>query len=152
MERDKKRQILHLLRQVDHMMKCSFDRRVKVTGLYRSQHRMLMILGGHPDCSQTFLAQELEISGAAVAVSLKKLEKAGYLKRQCDADDNRMNHVVITEKGKTAIEESRDFFMGMENAALDGFSEEEIQTMEEFLQRILQNKDKINQVLKKSGV
>ena len=152
MKKDKKHQIMHLLRLVDHMMKCSIDRRVKITGLYRSQHRMLMFLGDYPDCSQTELAGKLEISGAAVAVSLKKLEKAGYISRQCDAEDNRMNHVVISEKGKAAIEESKDFFNEMDSAALYGFSEEEIYKMEEFLNRILQNKDKINQVVKKSEV
>lgn len=151
MEADKRHQVIHLLRGVDHMMKCSIDRRVKITGLYRSQHRMLMFLGDYPDCSQTELAEKLEISGAAVAVSLKRLEKAGYIKRQCDTEDNRMNHMVITEKGKAAIEESKDFFYEIEGAALYGFSEKEILKMEEFLNRVLQNKDKINQVVKKSG-
>lgn len=104
---------------------------------------MLMILGDHPDCSQTELAEKLEISAAAVTVSLKKLERGGYIRRQCNEDDNRVNHVIITEKGREAIDMSKDFFHGIEIAAFHGFEEEELVQLENFLCRILENEDKI---------
>lgn len=84
-------------------MKRCIDRKVKDTGVYRSQHRILMMLGAHPDFTQTMLAEKLEVSPAAVAVSLKKLEKSGHISRACDELDNRMNRVVITEKGKKPL-------------------------------------------------
>ena len=96
-------QLTNLFRQADQSMKRVISKKVAGTGVYRSQHRMLMILGKHPDCSQSAIAEKLEISPAAVAVSLKKLEKAGYISRQCDEADNRMNHVVVTPKGKEVI-------------------------------------------------
>ena len=123
-------------------MKRVIGKKVEDTGIYRSQHRLLMILGKNPDCSQTAIANKLEISPAAVAVSLKKLEKAGYITRSCDAEDNRMNHVVITDKGKKAIDQSILYFQEIEDAMFEGFSQEELETYAAFLGRVIQNEER----------
>ena len=109
------------------------------TGLYRSQHRLLMILGKHPDCSQTAIAEKMEISPPAVAVTLKKLEKGGYISRQCLEEDNRVNEVVVTEKGRQAISESIVCFQEVESAILKGFSDQEMEQLSDFLQRMIAN-------------
>ena len=106
-----------------------------------------MMLSEHPDCSQTELADELDISSAAVAVTLKKLEKAGYISRQCSAEDNRMNHVVMTDKGKRIIDISHSYFQEVENALFVGFSEEEMALLEKFFLRIIQNCERYYQNL-----
>ena len=114
-------------------------RKVEGTGLYRSQHRLLMILGKHPDCSQTAIAEKMDISPSAVAVTLKKLEKGGYISRQCHQQDNRVNEVVVTKKGEQAICESILCFQEIEAAVLEGFSEEEKARLCDFLQRMIRN-------------
>ena len=134
-------QLTNLFRQADQSMKRVISKKVAGTVVYRSQHRMLMILGKHPDCSQSAIAEKLEISPAAVAVSLKKLEKAGYISRQCDEADNRMNHVVVTPKGKEVINQSIIYFQEVEDAMFKDFSEEEMETMEKFFIRFIQNGD-----------
>lgn len=135
----KEHQIVNLFRRSDQVIRSSIECRVKDTGLHRSQHRILMILGKHPDCSQTMLAEKLEVSPAAVAVALKKLEKSGYIERQSVESDNRMNHIVVTPKGLEAIRLSCVYFQEVENALLDGFSEEEMELLEGFLKKIIQN-------------
>ena len=70
---------------------------------------------------------------------MKKLEKAGYIARVCDDKDNRMNHVVVTPKGLEAIRISCIYFQEVENALLKGFSEEEMDMVERFLNRFIQN-------------
>lgn len=132
-------QIVNLFMRSDQVIRSSIECRVKDTGLHRSQHRLLMILGKHPDCSQTMLARKLEISPAAVAVALKKLEKSGHIERQCVESDNRMNHVVVTQKGMEAIRLSCVYFQEVENALLDGFSKEDLETLEGFLKKMIQN-------------
>ncbi len=136
---NKRHQIVNLFRRSDQVIRSSVEYRVKDTGLHRSQHRLLMILGKHPDCSQTMLARELEVSPAAVAVALKKLEKSGYIERQSVESDNRMNHVVVTQKGMEAIRLSCVYFQEVENALLDGFSKEDLEVLEGFLKRFIQN-------------
>lgn len=131
--------IIHLLGVTDRTLKRSIAKKVEKTGVYRSQHRLLMILGKHPDCSQTELAERLEISPAAVAVSLKKLEKSGFISRQCKKNDNRVNQVVITEKGWEIIDQSVQYFKEMDKAFLKDFSLEELRQLEAFLERMIKN-------------
>ena len=139
--------IIHLLGVTDRTVKRSVAKKVEKTGVYRSQHRLLMILGKHPDCSQTELAERLEISSAAVAVSLKKLEKSGFISRQCQENDNRVNQVVITEKGWKIIDLSTQYFKEMENAFLSDFSEEELKQLQSFLERMIKNGEDYYQTL-----
>ena len=141
MRQEKQRQMVDLLRLADKSVKRSIEKRVEGTGVYRSQHRLLMILGKNPECSQTELAEKLEISPAAVAVSLKKLEKAGYIERQCHESDNRINHVAITEKGRQVIDISISYFREMENAFFGDFSDEELRQLEQLLWRVIKNGD-----------
>ena len=131
--------IIHLLGVTDRTLKRSIAKKVEKTGVYRSQHRLLMILGKHPDCSQTELAERLEISPAAVAVSLKKLEKSGFISRQCQKNDNRVNQVVITEKGWEIIDQSVQYFKEMDKAFLKDCSLEELRQLEAFLEHMIKN-------------
>ena len=139
MEKDLNHQVIHLFRYTDQCLKRMIGRKVEGTGLYRSQHRLLMILGKHPDCSQTAIAEKMDISPSAVAVTLKKLEKGGFVSRQCHQQDNRVNEVVVTKKGEQAICESILCFQEIEAAVLEGFSEEEKARLCDFLQRMIRN-------------
>lgn len=139
MQGDLQHQLFHLFRCTDQAMKRVIGRKVEGTGLYRSQHRLLMILGSHPDSSQTAIAEKMEISPPAVAVTLKKLEKGGYISRQCQVQDNRVNEIVVTEKGQRAIDESIICFQEIEAAVLNGFSEEEMEQFKGFLERMIKN-------------
>ena len=139
MQSDLHHRIINLFRCTDQSLKRVIAKKVEGTGLYRSQHRLLMILGSHPDCSQTALAEKMEISPAAVAVTLKKLEKGGYISRQSQLHDNRVNEVVVTKKGQEAINESIICFQEIEAAILNGFSEEEMEQLESFMKRMIAN-------------
>lgn len=139
MQGDMQHEIINLFRCTDQVLKRAIGRKVEGTGLYRSQHRLLMLLGRHPDCSQTAIAEKMEISPPAVAVTLKKLEKGGYISRQCHEEDNRVNEVVVTEKGRQAISESIACFQEIEAAILEGFSGEEMEQLSGFLQRMIAN-------------
>ena len=100
----------------------------------------------------TSLAEKLEISPAAVAVSLKKLEKTGYISRQCDSRDNRVNQIVITEKGQDMIRRSVEYFREIDENMLKGFSEQEIQELNGLLTRMQQNGEAYYQNLNSSEV
>lgn len=147
MDCENRHRLMQLFRFADKSMKRTIGKKVEDTGAYRSQHQLLMILGKHPDCSQTEIAEKMEISPAAVAVSLKKLEKSGYISRQCNENDNRVNHVEITEKGIMTISVSVQYFNEMDKAFFDGFSETEQKQFENFLERIIKNSENYYQDL-----
>ena len=134
--------LVNLIRLSDRSVKRSIEKRVEGTGVYRSQHRLLMNLGRNPECSQTELAEKLEISPAAVAVSLKKLEKAGYIIRQSKESDNRINHIAVTQKGRETIDVSICYFKELELALFQDFTEEEMKTLETLLGKVIDNGEK----------
>ena len=128
-----------LFRRADAALKRCIERRVKDTGVFRSQRRLLMHLHTQPNCSQVELARRLEVSPAAIAVSIKKLEKGGFVRRETDEADNRVHQLIITEKGQQVIEKSILMFSEVDAMMFTGFSEEEMELMREFLERIRQN-------------
>lgn len=79
------------------------------------------------------------VSTATVAVSLKKLENGGYIRRVVDKDDNRYNQICITEKGKAIVDGSILFFQKLETQMYGGFEPEELEVLQGFLDRIRHN-------------
>lgn len=126
-------------RRADGAFRRAIERRVKDTGVYRSQHALLMHLNRQPNCSQVELAGLLDVSPAAIAVSIKKLEKGGYIRRETDESDNRVHQVTITEKGEQVIQKSITMFQEVEAQMFAGFSDEEMKLMDGFLERIYHN-------------
>lgn len=138
-------QTAKMQRLVNRQFRRNVERKVMDTGVYRSQHQMLMCLGDNPGCSQTFLAEQMHISTAAVTTTLQKLEKGDYIVREMSNADNRTNRIRITEKGRTVIEQSRQIFSKLEGDMYAGFSEEELQRLQEYYDRILKNLEKQNE-------
>lgn len=124
---------------ITRMHRGTIERRLSVTGVYRSQHQILMYVADNPSVSQTELARMYGVSGATVAVSLKKLEKGGYIVREADEKDSRLNHISITERGKKVVEDSVKIFRNTELCMFQGFTEQDMKKMGEFLDRIHEN-------------
>lgn len=122
----------------DH--KSAVDQHVNDTKLHKSQHRLLMCLAGFGEkVSQRDLAEKLNITPAAVAVTLKKLEKAGIVSKKISEEDNRFNEVIMTEKGKKIVKESQKLFNSTDALMFEGFTEEELTQFEGYLDRIQKN-------------
>lgn len=109
------------------------------TGVYQAQHFLLMAISSNQYASQKELADSLEISTATVAVSLKKLENGGYIKKVMDKDDNRLNKIVITEKGNKVVEQSREIFKYRNERIFRGFTDSEMDTLSKLVKRLNQN-------------
>ena len=95
--------------------------------------------------SQKELAKQYHASAASIAVSLKKLEKGGYINRLVDRDDNRYNKIRLTEKGKEEVERSISFFEKTEEGMLSGFSEEEKKLFYQCIQKLSGNLEQMLQ-------
>lgn len=118
------------------------------TGLYHAQHRLLMKIFRNKYASQKELAKSMEVSTATIAVSLKKLEKGGYIQKIMDKSDNRFNQIVITEKGNQVVEQSKQIFDDSEKKILQGFTDEEKSTLYAMIQRLHDNLSKMEEEIK----
>ncbi len=130
---------INRLMKINRSHKHLIDSQVAKIGIHRTQHRILMHLarfGNLP--SQKQLAQAFDITPAAITGALQKLEKDGYIERKIGAD-NRFNEVTITEKGKDAVEKTRELFTEVDNSLFDGFSDSDLTAFSEYLDRIIEN-------------
>lgn len=89
--------------------------------------------------SQRELARRLFLSPATVAVSLRTMERGGYVARRVDASDQRRNLVSITEEGKHAVELCTQAFLAADARLLSDFSAGEKQLLTGFFIRMLRN-------------
>ncbi len=101
---------------------------VEDLGISNSQHRLLMHLY-RTDCtpSQTELAHTFEVSSAAIAVALKKLEKSGYIRRCSAIDDSRYNEITLTDRGLDLVQKTYHMFTAADVAMFESFSESELE-------------------------
>ena len=126
----------------DKMHRKAIEKWATDAGMHRSQHRMLMYLSRCENIpSQKDLALHFDISPAAVAGTLKKLEADGYIERgKCsERADSRYNEIRITDRGREATIQSRKYFRHVDMEAMRDFSDEELETFISFLLRIQEN-------------
>lgn len=133
------RETAGMFRRVNRTMARLIDRTVSMTKVYRGQHQVLMHIAHHPNASQAEIAECMEISPAALAVSLKKLEKGGYIVRSADSADERKKHIEMTGPGNDIVAISHTIFMETENQMFQGFSKEEIEDVNNYMKRMLKN-------------
>ena len=79
MKDDRSRSIC-LLQTINRNMRRCVEKKVAGTGVFRSQHKLLMTLGNHQDCSQTELAEKLA-SGMIPEQKNKKTEEMDAQKK-----------------------------------------------------------------------
>ena len=135
-----------LSRSLHQAHRAAIQSELKAAGLGEVGHPMLVSIlqsaGESPDgqCqAQRELADLLHISPAAVANSLKGLERDGYIRREPWQEDARRNRVFLTEKGAAAVEGCRDVFRRVSARMMDGFSLEELAQLAQFQRRMLDN-------------
>lgn len=127
-----------------------FENRAMEFGVHRSQHKILMYLSRHEDefITQKDIASEFEISAAAVAVSVRKLEDEGLITRKSAESDNRANIILLTERGMQIVERTRSLINGIDEAMFHGFGQDEITEFSAFLSRLCDNIKKYDEKTK----
>ncbi len=132
--------IQHRIMHINRLHCRAFEAKISEVGIHRSQHMILMYLCRCENTpSQKQIADHFEISPAAVAVSLKKLETGGYIIRNCSESDGRYNKIQITDKGKSVVEYSRKSFEDIDTRAYADISDDEKQVLMSLLCRVEQN-------------
>lgn len=104
---------------------------------------ILFILDHHGDhgeiASQRELAQALRVSPATIATSLKSLERLGYVEKRVDEKDARRNRVLITEKGKAAVQQCFAVFHDIDLRMMAGLTVQEQEELDRLHRKMLNN-------------
>ena len=138
--RTREQQTVRLLMLTDRLHRAAIEAQIEKLGIHRSQHFVLMSLS-HKDgeLTQTEIANLLDISPAAVTVTLKKLEKSGLIERQTPDNDARTKIIRLTEAGCRTVEKTRELFLEVDDTMCGGMSEEELDLLCGSLSRMAEN-------------
>ena len=134
---------MHKIMRVSRLHRAIFEKRVSALGIHHSQHHLLVHLACCNELpNQKKIAEHLKISPAAVTVSLKKLERAGFVERGASFDA-RENKIIITQKGKDMVESGKEIFSQIDQSVFSDVSDEELERFNEYLDKIIRNLEKI---------
>ena len=109
------------------------------SGLHPGQPRLLEYIRSHPGCTQKEAADELDVTPASAAASLKRLEKAGYVTRTQDDKDARRNQLHMTDAGLQRMEEHRRQFEALDEKMFAGMTEAEIEAFRRACEKMFDN-------------
>lgn len=112
-------------------------------GLYVGQPQVLDFIRSNPGCTQNDIANALGVSPASIAFSTKRLQSAGVLMKQLNTLDMRRNKLYVTPEGVEALDRFENSLSEINEKIFEGFSEEELQQLEQFTGRINCNLEKI---------
>ena len=108
-------------------------------GLYRGQPRMLRVLWDQEGLTHTELSRQLQVQPATITKMLQRMEKAGFVVRRHDPDDQRVSRVYLTQAGRAVRDDVQQVWRRLEEEAFAGFTEEESVQLRQFFLRIRAN-------------
>ena len=133
-----------LLAQICHQHHFRANALLEAIGLYRGQPPVLFALWEQEGLTHTELAERLHNTPATITKMLQRMEKAGFVQRRADANDQRVSRVYLTEAGRAIQARVQAVWDTMEAETFAGFTDEERLLLRAFLQHIRQNLIEVN--------
>src|SRR2546429_2659764 len=89
--------------------------------------------------SQKEIGEFMGIQSATVTRMVIRMERAGFVERRTDPDDQRVSRVYLTERGRSLQPVVEQGWMALEQQILADFSLEERLLLRRFLEQIYRN-------------
>ena len=126
MEELRYKEAISAILKVMRLHRSVVEKRVGELGIHRTQYMLLNYISNSERApSQKQIAQSFDVTPAAIATSLKKMEKNGLIERKSDEADNRIKVITVSEKGRELIEKTRELFSQTDEAMFNGVTEAE---------------------------
>ena len=104
-----------------------------------AQGRILFVLWEKDNIPIRDLSEKTGLAKTTLTSMLDRLEKSDYIRRVFDPSDRRMVKIVLTKTARNLKEQYDEVSAQMNKIFYKGFSNKEIITFEENLERILNN-------------
>lgn len=105
---------------------------------------IMVLINENPDASQKELAKEMKFTEGAMSSAVKRLLKLNMLKQIPLKSDMRYNRLILTQKGKSMIDDYKDYLFKIQKSMFDGFDHRELIKLHGFILKINENLDNIN--------
>ncbi|MDE0407931.1 MAG: MarR family transcriptional regulator [Alphaproteobacteria bacterium] len=135
-----------LVSDVARLLRTEFDRRVRDFGLTRSQWLALTRIYRQPGCTQSELAETMEMEKGPAGRLVDRLEDNGFVVREADPADRRVRRIHLTPEAEAIERTMRTIALETIHEALSDLDEAEhhkavevLITVKARLQEMLQN-------------
>jgi DNA-binding MarR family transcriptional regulator len=118
---------------------------LEALGLYRGQPRLLFALWEEEGLTHSELAARTHVRAATISKMVQRMEKAGFLERRADEEDQRVSRVYLTDAGRAVQDRVGAAFAQLERETLAGFNDDERELLRAFLVRIRDNLKKVKE-------
>ncbi|RYG14898.1 MAG: MarR family transcriptional regulator [Burkholderiales bacterium] len=115
------------------------DRELEPSGLTNAQWVPLLKLYMGTASTVAEVARECQLDAGSTTRLLDRLEAKGLVRRLRTSKDRRVVNIELTDEGREAAQKIPQVLCRVQNAHLNGFSEEEWNTLKQLLRRILDN-------------
>ena len=107
--------------------------------IFKGQFPILEIICENEGCTQKYIADSLMVSQASIALSVKRLCKAGLIEKSADENNLRCNRIYPTQKGRLIEAELAAKHIEAEENTFKGFSDDELKLIDSIFNRIIDN-------------
>lgn len=107
-------------------------------GISVAQLTTLMYVAKHSGCSMTELADLLDLNKSAVTGLVRRMERAGTVRREANPEDGRGSLLYVTPKGEALRERAKPLLRRLNTELTEGFTDSEIETVLRFLNRTVE--------------
>lgn len=131
--------IPYLLYRVTNRLNARLLVRLRTLKVNPSRWRVLSVLKAHGRMSVSEIVEEALMEQPTVSRIITQLEQEGRVERKPYDQDSRVTHVILTKKGLEAFESIAPTAMHHQDAALQGLTRKEIDTLVTILKKIEHN-------------
>ena len=128
-----------LVHDVSRLLKLEFDRRGKDLGLTRSQWWALRALSACEGCTQSELADFMDVEKPTLGRIIDRLEAKDWVVRRADPADRRARRLYLTDRVQDLMAELRARSAGLRADAVEGLDPAERELFIDMLIRIKAN-------------
>jgi DNA-binding MarR family transcriptional regulator len=128
-----------LLAQICRLKHARVQALLETLGLYEGQPAMLRSLWAQEGLTHTELARRLRVQPATITKMIQRMQKAGFVERRPDPEDERVSRVYLTEAGHAVQTEVRGVWHTLEKEAFAEFTEEQRTLLRQFFLQIRDN-------------
>ncbi|NLV37093.1 MAG: MarR family transcriptional regulator [Clostridiaceae bacterium] len=124
---------LNLLRRIE-LNKTATDE-----GLYFGQLPIIEYIINNEGCTQKEIADRLGVTPASIAISTKRMQKAGLIEKRTDENNLRCNRLSATNNGIELARTCRERANDLDKRMFKGFSEQELDAIRNSIDRMIEN-------------
>lgn len=124
------------------LIRREFNKATAEQELFSGQQDILFRVNENEGITLRELANLLGVTPATASVSVKRMEKSGFILKKADEADGRIIRLYPTEKAKQAPLKIREKMDNMDLVLKSGMTEEEIRLLSSLLDKAVSNLEK----------